>query len=257
MKRKKVILMEPDKIYPSRISFAGIDESVSVAELKELAEYGKERGFIIEFGVLLSSANDHTDENGIFEHKPRYPSIDYIRNLIGNDLNLSLHLCGIYAGMLMATGEPDEAKELIGEDAYAAFQRIQVNVVGRKTKAPTIDLDKEVIIQTNLNEQRSADRFELYKSGELGAVVFLSDASGGQGRTGSYQYYGTPKQGYAGGIRPENVIDVIDAINNTLNGNKQEYWIDLESGCRDDDKFSIDACKAIIDNITNAKEKGT
>lgn len=228
--------------YPLRVSFAGIDEHTNLNELEALTEYGKEAGITVEFGVLLSGRNGEDGNN-------RYPSIEFIKQLVGRNLNLSLHLCGKYTSEIMKHGTLEGVKELLGEELFDSFQRIQINVVGRKTKAPDLSFEgKEIIIQTNLSEEHSAIRFNYYYTGEHGKVVFLSDVSGGRGEQGNYQNYGTPWQGYAGGINPDNVLNVIAEINNSLCEN-QEYWIDLESGCREDDWFNVEKCKDIITSI--------
>ena len=241
--------MNKELIYPARISFAGIDEHTNINDLIKLTEYGEQHDITVEFGVLLSGRNGEEGNN-------RYPSIDYMKELADKGLNLSLHLCGKHTGELMKHGTLEGVKELLGEKLFNSFQRIQVNVVGRKTKAPFLDVEgKEIIIQTNTNEEYSNSRLENYISGENGKVVFLSDTSGGKGESGSYQCYGTSWQGYAGGITPENVLDVIEEVNAISQGG--EYWLDLESGCRENEWFSVDKCRTIIDEVLEAYEKDT
>lgn len=246
-----MIYVNKDLIYPARISFAGIDEHTDINELVKLTEYGEQHDITVEFGVLLSGRNGEEGNN-------RYPSIDFMKELTDKGLNLSLHLCGKHTGELMKYGTLDGVKELLGEDLFNSFQRIQVNVVGRKTKAPFLDVEgKEIILQTNTNDEYSSKRFDLYAGGENGKVVFLSDTSGGKGESGDYQNYGTSWQGYAGGITPDNVLDVIEKVNESLQGREQEYWLDLESGCRENDWFSVDKCRAIVDEVLEACEKET
>lgn len=249
--------MNKELLYPARISFAGIDEHTDINELIRLTEYGEQNGITVEFGVLLSGRNGEEGNN-------RYPSINFMKELVNKGLNLSLHLCGKYTGELMKHGTLNDVKELLGEDLYNSFQRIQVNVVGRKTKAPFLDIEgKEIIIQTNTNEEYSNSRLENYISGENGNnVVFLSDVSGGKGERGEYQCYGTPWQGYAGGITPENVLDVIEEITavslcriEALG--VQEYWLDLESGCRENEWFSVDKCRELVTEVIEAQNEKT
>lgn len=241
--------MNKELIYPARISFAGIDEHTNINDLIKLTEYGEQHDITVEFGVLLSGRNGEEGNN-------RYPSIDYMKELADKGLNLSLHLCGKHTGELMKHGTLEGVKELLGEELFNSFQRIQVNVVGRKTKAPFLDVEgKEIIIQMNTNEEYSNNRLENYISGENGKVVFLSDTSGGKGENGNYQCYGTSWQGYAGGITPENVLDVIEEVNAISQGG--EYWLDLESGCRENEWFSVDKCRTIIDEVLEAYEKDT
>ena len=241
--------MNKELIYPARISFAGIDEHTNINDLIKLTEYGEQHDITVEFGVLLSGRNGEEGNN-------RYPSIDYMKELADKGLNLSLHLCGKHTGELMKHGTLEGVKELLGRELFNSFQRIQVNVVGRKTKAPFLDVEgKEIIIQMNTNEKYSNSRLENYISGKNGKVVFLSDTSGGKGKSGSYQCYGTSWQGYAGGITPENVLDVIEEVNAISQGG--EYWLDLESGCRENEWFSVDKCRIIIDEVLEAYEKDT
>ena len=243
--------MNKELIYPVRISFAGIDERTNINELIKLTEYGEQNGITIEFGVLLSSRNGEEGSN-------RYPSIDFMKELTNKGLNLSLHLCGKYTKELMEHGTLEEVKELLGENLFNSFQRIQANVVGRKTKAPFLDIEgKEIIIQTNTNEENSSGRLENYLNGENGSdIVFLSDVSGGKGEKGEYQCYGTPRQGYAGGITPENVLEVIEEVNAVSQG-RQEYWLDLESGCRENEWFSVSKCRELVAEVIEAQKEKT
>lgn len=78
-------------------------------------------------------------------------------------------------------------------------------------------------------------------------VQMLFDRSGGTGKvpdTWPRHPGGGVQVGYAGGINPDNVLDVIDAI-----GPDGPYWIDMESGVRTDDWFDLDKCEAVLQAV--------
>ena len=143
-------------VLPTGISFAGVDDNTNIYELMAIAEYGKHNGLNIEFGILLSGKNGEDGYN-------RYPSIQSMRRFLDTDLNLSLHLCGKFTSEPMTLGTFSLVKETIGNDLFSKFKRIQLNVVSRKTKMPTIDSEgKEIIMQVNLNDKYSLNRLEFY-----------------------------------------------------------------------------------------------
>jgi phosphoribosylanthranilate isomerase len=50
--------------------------------------------------------------------------------------------------------------------------------------------------------------------------------------------------GYAGGIGPDNVADVLEQI-----GATGPYWIDMESGVRTDDRFDLGKCRRVCEAV--------
>ena len=50
--------------------------------------------------------------------------------------------------------------------------------------------------------------------------------------------------GFAGGIGPDNVLDVIRDI-----GPRDPYWIDMESGVRTDDKLDLAKVRRVLEQI--------
>lgn len=236
---------------PKRISFAGIDERTDVNQLIDLTALGKSLGIDIEFGVLLSGHNGEDGYN-------RFPSIETVRRFAGKNLNLSVHLCGKHTAEPVKNGTFTELAALLGDELFSAFQRIQLNVVDRQKKAAAFNISgKELIVQTNLNNEKSKQLFEFLSARNDKNVVFLSDTSGGRGQSGVYQCYATPWQGYAGGINPDNVAEVIRSINAEIrcSGTDQQFWLDLESGCRDDDWFSTAKCRELIENVAHMRDE--
>ena len=51
------------------------------------------------------------------------------------------------------------------------------------------------------------------------------------------------KVGYAGGLNPENVGEKLEYLMENVEG---EFWIDMESGVRTDDRFDIDKCVSVL-----------
>lgn len=95
-------------------------------------------------------------------------------------------------------------------------------------------------------------------------INLLHDSSGGFGREISQisslgkkiaageidedGLYATGLVGYAGGIKPENVVNIIKLIENA-NADNKHYYVDMESGIRDNNILSLEKCRDIIDNI--------
>ena len=82
-------------------------------------------------------------------------------------------------------------------------------------------------------------------------INLLYDGSGGFGR--EIEQVHTPDDnhftGYAGGIKPENVVKIVNFIENS-NPKDKKYYIDMESGIRTDNIFSVEKCCQVIQNLT-------
>ena len=220
-----------------KISFTGIDKNTNVDKLVELQTKYPE----IEFGFLVSTANTNMNTNN------RYPSLITLQKLKNKGLNLALHVCGKLARNVAKTGSLDEVKEFMGP-YFDMFSRIQLNLVGSTvTTLVTETYDKQIIIQTNLDEPRSNATYQAYIDAKLDNIVFLSDKSGGHGIVGEFDYFDTDYQGFAGGINPDNVLTIKEETDILWEKN---YWLDMESGVRTDDWFDLskveDICKKVL-----------
>lgn len=218
-----------------KVTFTGIDQKTKIADLEKLH---KEYPFI-EFGFLVSLNN--TNKN--VENK--YPNLVMLKGLKNKNLPLSLHVCGKLAREIVQNNNWQPLYNLMG-DYLDLFDRIQLNIAGTKKYLSEITFpeNKQVIIQFNTS---NIEMYELYKSEN---VVGFQDNSGGTGKTETTWFKNNDKYfGYAGGIGEENVIEVIESINKIHN---EDYWIDMETKIRTNDKFDIKKCESICKKI---KEK--
>lgn len=219
----------------SHITFTGIDERTDVKRLKQI----QKKFPFVEFGVLLSYK---WHENGNRFLNPIILSI-----LKGQGLNLSAHFCG-RAAIDVAVGNMFKIKSLLGNNSRI-FKRCQLNIKADRYLAelrhlkpiPYID---EVIIQMHtielcqqfLNGQRP--RFESY----------LIDGSCGCGIETPIQIITSSgiHIGYAGGIGPNNVAEI---LRNLLKyPSEEKFWIDMETSVRNcEDWFDLDKVERVLE----------
>lgn len=226
--------MTPKFPLPERITFTGVDEWVDLDGLAKLS-----RLYPVEWGVLIGGRLG----------KARYPSLDRIASIARAaqeqpTMNLALHVCGDLAQRAMSEGDlPEEDIDL------SAFGRVQINArtydvpaLGRLAAKYNVD----VIMQV---------RGDIFPTDLPPRVFALHDESGGKGLAPESRPAATYSQfvGYAGGIRPNNVLDVIADITDTnkyLSPYPPNYWIDMETGVRDNaDHLDLGACASICEKV--------
>lgn len=208
---------------PEFITFTGVDDKTDIKELRLLA-----RQYPIEWGVLFSPKRQGCD--------PRYPVGRVLEDLLwARELRLAAHLCGEYSKMVM---DGESILSRTPADLFF-FKRIQVNHA-----EPSIDfvaglgrlVDRRCIAQSR-SPEFPADTI----------VDWLFDLSGGRGAAPEAwpaHPGGDRLVGYAGGISPDNVVEVLGAINST-----GPYWIDMESGVRTDDRFDLAKCRRVCELV--------
>lgn len=217
---------------PRFITFTGVDESTSIAEMIRLHEQ-----YPIEWGVLFSkSRSSDTSE-------ARYPGLGFITELVNNSapMNFSAHLCGEYARSVVR----DDRCEMDGV-IRDRFWRAQINTA-----------------EGNINTQFLAEwgvRNHLTPILQCResfppdfAVGWLFDASGGRGvepkawpAPRSTWHARAMTKGYAGGLNPDNVAQHVAVIGER----DTSYWIDMESGVRDEnDLFDLARCRAVCEAV--------
>lgn len=207
---------------PIHITFTGVDSFINPTDLKTLSSK-----YSIEWGVLIGGNPD----------KNRYPKLDVINTISqyadDNGLDCALHLCGPFAKQAQE-GNIDYNINIRG------FKRFQVNALQYDLDQLgkfADKVDKHIIYQHRKGE---------FKSDLHPKVFAIHDESGGKGKVPDSRPLPVDRLvGYAGGINLENVKAIVDSIPDG------EYWIDMETSLRTNDKFDLDICESICRKIWN------
>ena len=254
------------------MGFCGVDDSVS----PELLQLISMRYQWVEWGVLFRSD---------LEGQPRYPTKKWIDRLSAafsvssGSMQLAGHLCADRCQAILA-GDSSFVKHLF----TLGFRRVQVNATA--ANSVTVDSDKiseyvsnikqcmrdvaemEWIIQCN-DETRPIWEQLVRDSNPSPNMSILYDASCGKGvrvtNFPSPATYPSIPCGYAGGIGPSCIREILAAVHDVTNsssGSSSEdsggvrakgVWVDMESSLRvlvsevnnpsaSADKFSVDKC---------------
>jgi len=228
----------------SLISFVGVDKHTNLMEILPFIQYTP---LICEFGVLYSES----------KRSIRYPDYEFCRNFIDwiadYHIRSSLHLCGSEA----INNFLEEDPSIIKLCNFAGRTQLNINIknftdydeLSDKILDIAIKYNITVILQKNATKQKF-NELVLKKLNNAKNIHFLNDSSGGFGREiskvdePSANYF----TGYAGGINPENVSKIVSLIEGN-NPNNNPYYIDMESGIRENNIFSLKKCKEILDKI--------
>ena len=198
---------------PYFLTFTGVDADTDFSRLIALSQR-----YPLEWGVLFS-----VNRQG---REPRYPSLEAIEEIRKLPVSKAAHLCGEYAEAVMV-----EAPVAID---FTGFNRIQIN--SRRPDAKAIASFAQF---RNLGAVMQTREIE-FPADE--GVSLLFDRSGGNGRTPDAwpKHPGDRMVGYAGGISPDTIEDVLSAIDAS-----GPHWLDMESGIRTDDRLDLDKCEAV------------
>jgi hypothetical protein len=208
-------------------TISGADGAVNPLDLQDLSL----RFPFVEWGILISHKREDT---------PRYPCRDWIWELQHKRVRLAAHLCGKDARDTIATGQHWSLRE--------RFRRYQIN--GYETLTPALSRVAEytgIILQVRAEahlERVAAEALSLPFSN--GGVLF--DPSGGRGIEAK-AWPAPPDRcqlGYAGGIGPDNVEQVLHEL---LAVNRAPFWIDMESGVRTNDDFDLTKVERVLDVV--------
>jgi hypothetical protein len=256
----------------SALGFCGVDDTVHVDQLLLIVQSFPN----VEFGVLFRPD---------LEGKSRYASPAWVHSLTsklptfiqqtGITPKLAAHLCGSRVNELLNDGDTTFLETIV----LPAFGRVQINATAvngvdtsRLSAASThatlhniiIQLPHvEFILQKNDETLALCDGLErLLEHSRLPNVAMLHDESKGTGvRCSSWPVPTTTstalyKMGYAGGIGPDNVTEVLQSIvcqDIVKDDDDAMFWIDMESSLRstknDRDVFDLDKCYAVIDAV--------
>ena len=213
------------------ITITGADDATDPRDLVRLSE---EFPFV-EWGVLYSRKKAGS---------ARYPTHEWLARFGRQKLpKASLHLCGTAADdALYGKSEP----VALAESHY--FDRVQINgwvptaslaTAGWTRKCRPILQARDVgAVREACVHARAIDSY----AGVPGAVLY--DPSGGTGArlTELPEPVLNVKIGYAGGIGPENIGDVLHA----LEGRNYPYWLDMESRVRTDERLDLTKVRQVL-----------
>lgn len=94
-----------------------------------------------------------------------------------------------------------------------------------------------------------------FSNEQLANMSVLFDVSGGHGKyikdfdVFEVEHSQVIKVGFAGGITPDNCVEVVTRIEENLLS-EIPYWIDMETGIRDErDWFSISKCRQVCEHV--------
>ena len=257
--------MESSKpLHLRAMGFCGVDDSISQEFLMLLSQAYP----FIEWGILFRSDLEGT---------PRYASWKWTLDLCDlnagraaatgskegiskQPLKLAAHLCGSRCQEIL-DGNSDFVEEL----SKMGFRRVQVNAT--KANNVTIDPDRIASIITNVRKSMTSVpsvEWILQYNNETKCICdsfisdphpnmsILYDSSCGLGI--QMRDFPTPllpdvRFGYAGGIGPKNIKEILTSISTACDG--KTVWIDMESSLRmrvmDEageiqDVFSVEKC---------------
>lgn len=220
-----------------RVTISGADESVHPAYLVELGTDFPG----VEWGILSSKKRAGT---------PRYPGREWMSTMRGmfsaaRHSSVALHLCGQDARDLMDGTRAEWLRNV------SPFRRVQINGWQSSARHGLVGVQRhcELILQCT-----SADRLPALAldAMTLGNTSILFDPSGGRG-VSTTEWPEPPvgvRMGYAGGIGPDNVTAVLEAL-----GDRPGAWIDMESGVRTDDKFDIGKVLKVLEQVNAFNER--
>lgn len=203
---------------PSFITFTGVDTTTDLDRMAAL-----QAAYPIEWGVLFSRSRQGAEN--------RYPPVDLIRALRQRPLRLAAHLCGAYSQAIMTGRSPDLPVPLAG------FNRVQINHA-KPDPMVAIGFSAGIGAIPCIIQWRDPERFPTNPA----PAKLLYDRSGGRGELpGSFPPGPGYEVGYAGGIGPDNVLDILGQLQT-----RHDFWIDMESGVRDAlDRFDLDRVESV------------
>jgi len=244
---------------PHFITFTGWDKHTNLEEAAKLSKL-----YPIEWGVLASEGRQGKE--------PRYPDLSIFDVFdkpkwldSWSKLKFSVHLCGRYARNVV-----NEDFDFLDVDSTLSslltslrlFTRVQINYRNWTDESlSNVSLFSELIDVPCIiqwNKEFPIERFHYGKddysdpdyrdTGDLTLESeYLYDLSGGTGQSPS----SWPKHpggktcvGYAGGIGPDNVLDVIKELDC-----QGLYWLDMESKIRTDDILDLSKCRSVCEQV--------
>ena len=215
-----------------QVTFTGVDDYTNLSELQKIQKDYP----IAEFGVLVTAK---------WEQYQRCLNPKTIPSLGDYELNLSCHLCGRVARAVLHN-DFNEAIELVKK--FDVFKRCQLNIAKEETE-DELDIDVPETLDELIIQQPSVDNCDLfYKIKNRNKMSVLIDGSGGEGiKTDLKTLKVDFKVGYAGGLNPDNIEETLEKLFN--DENVGDFWVDMETGCRTDEKFDLGKVVKVLKRI--------
>jgi hypothetical protein len=257
-----------------RVTITGADEAVTPEQLGLLTD----KYPLVEWALLFSKNK---------QGQSRYPGEKWLKEFEDfwgerDDLPVAAHLCGQWTRDFV-TGEFTFDKE--APNGFISYGRVQVNMtddtfmsldfqklLDTYVKFATIGIDfaPSIILQTKrafqrsewlalINKQLVASYNTKYvfteeegpsRAEELFQFQMLYDVSGGKGK--QPKKWHPPAEGvhcgYAGGIGPANVVEILKKIGDVVG--ETPFWIDMESRVRDEsERFDITKVESVLEQV--------
>lgn len=238
---------------PNLITFTGLDKYLTIPQ--EILYNSPE----VRFGILIDE-----EKFGL----PRYTSLELLYKLVYDIcLPIDLHLCKNSCLKFIK-----DYKNSIIYKFLNGIHRIQLNLNFAKNNIDPEEIislseriNNPLILQYNNNNAKFIKDILSYN--QLYNIHFLFDESLGKGveidkinsplsinelyiNDGFEYYHQKPLYcGYAGGIHLRNIEKIINSIS-SVNDN---YWIDIETGCRENNEFSIELIQQIYEKVKSGR----
>lgn len=225
-------------IRPKFITFTGIDERTDPRRVMELS-----KRYPIEWGILFSRQKQGQAQ--------RYPSLDamgrFLRATDVSGIRLSAHICGRYSRDIFTGG--GRVGEGLRQFMGGRFDRTQINIADGETSVEEKDARPEIAAE--FAKSIWAEKAIIQCRGNFPddpAVDWLYDRSGGAGvvpdNWDAAAFHTGAFCGYAGGIGPDNVVDVLEKIG-WVHPKDKPFWIDMEGKIRSEEWLDLDKCEAV------------
>lgn len=230
------------------ISFVGVDEHTKLEDLIDNSSFIED--VAVEWSVLFSDSKS-------IKNYIRYPSYEFCKSFLQvgapNIHSMrSLHLCGSVINRYLKQEsdvielcQPATRIQLnlnINNYAENEYEELAENIVFVATK-----YGHHIILQQNKTKEKFMN---VFTGKATFAFSLLHDSSGGFGKEITSVAPPSPLNdtGYAGGINPDNVKNIVNLIEDN-NPQNFRYYIDMESGIRENNLFSLNKCHQVIQNL--------
>lgn len=224
------------------VTITGADDRTSPEDLLSLS---KEYPFV-EWGILYSNKQ---------MGQPRYPTREWLLRFAqmphDTEVRTSLHLCGRDARAVMEGSSPPFQAPRVQINGFSmekargfvATENVLTYILQCRSEQDILNAATLEAFREKLQERANVLPYQ--------AFALLYDVSGGRG----VRPYSWPKppegvqMGYAGGINPDNVTEVL----HQLQGHPHT-WIDIESGVRTDDALDIAKVQQLLERVKRHNE---